>query len=103
MINQYLPDTINQFVPVQVLVGIPAGVTPVPYTIVANMNVVWVARNLIGASVPLLANLIPMVASGGDIGFFIGPIASGTYDVYVQVVASPETPLIYVGSFIVGY
>ena len=103
MTNQYLPDTINQFVALQVLVGIPAGATPVPYTIVANMNVVWVARNIVGTSVPLLANLIPMAASGGDIGFFIGPILSGTYDVYVQVVANPETPLIYAGSFTVGY
>ena len=103
MTNQYLPDTINQFVAVQVLVGIPAGATPVPYTIVANMNVVWVARNLISPSVPLLANLIPMVANGGDIGFFIGPIAAGTYDVFVQITASPETPLIPAGSFIVSY
>lgn len=103
MINQYLPDTINQFVAVQVLVGIPAGTTPVPYTVVANMKVVWVLRPLFGPSVPLLANLIQMVASGGDIGFFIGPIVAGTYDVFVQIGASPETPLIAAGSFVVGY
>lgn len=103
MISQYLPDTINQFVAVQVLVGIPAGSTPVPYTVVANMKAVWVLRDLVAASVPLLANLTAMVANNGDVGFFIGPIASGTWDVFVQVAAGVETVLIPAGSFQVGY
>lgn len=85
--NVYQRET-DEFLPVPISHAGVAVTTGVEYSIVLN-----------GARP---AAWTPAANLGGQIGVTIAGLASNVYDIYAQITASPEIPVIFCGSFIVN-